>query len=167
MPKVTSGNNLRCYINGQFVGTASEIELPEIEMEMAEYEALGLYGTPEFPVGIQAMEATITWMSFDPLWAAAAADFAVAVNMQFRGVVEDYQTVGRVAETPLIITMRGLFKKNPLGSFSKNEMGEFESEIAPNYIKQVYGGETIFEYDAIANIYKVRGRDLLSSLLKV
>lgn len=167
MPKVTASNNLRCYIAGEFVGTASEIELPELEMEMVEYEALGLYGTPEFPAGIQAMEATITWLSFDPLWAKAAADFTTAVNMQFRGVVEEFETIGRMGETPLIVTMRGLFKKNPIGSFSKNEFGEFESELAPTYIKQVFGGEVILEYDAIANIYKVGGRDLLQSLLKV
>ena len=167
MPKVTASNNLRCYIAGEFIGCASEIELPEIEMEMVEYESLGLYGTPEFPAGIQAMEATITWMSFDPLWAKAAADFTTAVNMQFRGSVEEYETVGRIAEVPLVITMRALFKKNPIGSFSKNEFGEFESELSPLYIKQSYGGETVLEFDAIANIYKVGGRDLLNSLLKV
>lgn len=162
--KITSSNNLRCYINGQFIGSAMEIELPEIEMEMAEYEALGLYGTPEFPVGVQAMEATITWLSFDPLWANAAAEFTTAVNMQFRGLVEEYQTVGRTESTALVITMRGLFKKNPIGSFSKNEMGEFESELSVNYIKQAYGGAVVLEFDAIANIYKANGRDLLGNL---
>ncbi len=167
MPKITTGNNLRTYIDGEFVGTASEIELPELEFEMSEYEALGLYGTPEFPTGIQAMEATITWLSFDPAWAKKAADFTVATNLQFRGIVEDYQTVGRTEVTPLNITMRGIFKKNPIGSFSKNENGEFESELAVSYIKQVYGGQVILEYDAIANIYKANGRDILNSLLSV
>ncbi len=164
MPKVTSGNNLRTYINGEFIGCASEVELPEIEFEMAEYEALGLYGTPEFPVGIQAMEATITWLSFDPAWAKQAADFTLATTLQFRGIVEDFTTIGRTETIPLIMTLRGIFKKNPIGSFSKNENGEFESEIAASYVKQVYGGEVILEYDAIANIYKANGRDLLGSL---
>lgn len=162
--KITTGNNMRVYVNALFVGSAMEIELPEIEMEMAEYEALGTYGTPEFPAGIQAMEATITWLAFDPQWATAAADFTTAANIQCRGLVEDYDTVGRTDTTPLVITMRGLFKKNPIGSFSKSENGEFESELAVSYIKQIYGNQTVLEYDAIANIYKANGRDLLSRL---
>ena len=161
MPTVVSNANI--YLNGNnFVGKAKEVELPEIEPTLEEHEAMGLYGSPEFPVGIEPMEATITWASFYPEWARAAADFFSSVDIQCRASVEDHQTNGRVATQPLIVQMRAIFKKNPLGKYTQKEMAEYESELSVSYVKQTYGREVILEFDALNNIYKVGGVDRLA-----
>lgn len=164
MPKVTASNNFRVYVNGEFVSCASEVELPEIELEMVEYEGLGNFGTPEFPTGIQALEASITWISFEPIWAKAAAEFTKAVKIQVRGQVDEFTSEGRTETTTLLVELAGLFKKNPLGSFSKNEFAEFESELAVHYVRQVFGGEEILLYDIVNNIYKANGTDLFGDV---
>lgn len=161
MPNIISNANV--YLNGNnLVGRAKEVELPEVEATTVEHEALGLYGTVEYPVGIEPMKMTITWASFYPEWAEPAADFWQSVEVQVRTQVEDFQPTGRIATVPLIVTVRGMFKTNPLGSFSQKEEAEFESTISATYVKQVLGRNTILEYDAIANIYRVNGRDRLA-----
>lgn len=162
MPNIIYNANI--YLNGSnLAAQATELELPEIEPEMAEHEALGLYGTPVYPMGLQEMEATITWSSFYPEWARAAANFTQAVNLQARASVEIYEPSGRTAELPLLITMRGVFKKNPMGTYTQKEMAEFESDLSLTYIKQVFNGETMLECDVVANIYRVGGTDLLAN----
>jgi uncharacterized protein len=156
-------SNANIYIDGRsFVGKAKSVELPEIELEMAEFEALGMFGTPELPVGIQPIEATIEWSSFYPEVAKVAADFSKAVALELRGSVEEYNTQGRGPITPYKVMMRAVFKKNPLGSFTQKEMAEFESDLAIYYIKQSFGSEVILEVDVFNNIYKAGGKDLLA-----
>jgi uncharacterized protein len=155
--------NANVYIDGRsFVGQAKSVELPEIELEMAEFEALGLFGTPELVVGIQPLEATIEWSSFYPDLAKVAADFSEAVKIELRGSVEEFNTQGRSSVTPYKVMMRATFKKNPMGSFTQKEMAEFESELSVYYIKQSFGSEVLLEVDVFNNIYKTAGKDLLS-----
>jgi uncharacterized protein len=163
MPNLNVLSNANIYMEGNnFAGKAKEIELPEIELKMEEFDALGLYGTPELPNGIEPMEGTITWSSFYREVAEKVADFSKATNMQVRGSVEEFGTNGRSNIVPYVVTMRAIFKKNPLGSFATKELAEFESDISVYYVKQVYGGRTILEFDVFNNIYKVNGVDLLA-----
>ena len=59
--EVNRVTNANVYLNGNsLLGRAREIELPEVTHQMAEHEGMGLYGSPEFPSGLEAMEASIT-----------------------------------------------------------------------------------------------------------
>lgn len=67
------------------VGMATEVNLPDIEFEVDEDARVGLFGIVPAIAGIQAMECTITFDSWDEIWAKSVANFRKRVELQFRG----------------------------------------------------------------------------------
>ena len=154
MTAIRKLSNGRVYIDGvDAQGTASEVELPEIEMQVVEYEGLGLIGTPELPAGIEAMEATITWLHCPPEFSQAMFGVARTTNIQ---VVADQATYNQQTGTPVPGTYKCDLRVRPktigLGTVARGgDSFENENTFAVDYVKLQVNGTTLLEVDAYAS----------------
>lgn len=155
--------NANIYINGNnLLGRAEEVTLPEVKMKMSEHKALGMIGTIEFPSGIEKLEAKIKWNSwYADVWALVSNPYN-AVQLMVRKSVETYTSVGRVSEQPLVTFVVGQFKNIPLGNYKQHDNAEYESQMTVTACKQIINGVTVLEYDALSNIFRSNGVDLLA-----
>lgn len=159
--KLTNGN---VYIDGNnYLGAAKEIDLPKVVQVMAEYSGLGLAGKIELPSGIEKMESKITWNSFFPEVFKKIGDPSAAMEMQIRGNLEDWSSGGRGNQQPYVCYMTATQKELNFGSFKQHENVEHETNYSVYYVKLEVNGESIIEFDAMANIYKVNGTDIMET----
>jgi uncharacterized protein len=155
--------NANVYVNGSsFLGKAAEIDLPKITAVMAEHQALGMVGKIDLPSGFEKMEARIKWNSMYPDAMKRMANPFEMVSLQCRSSLEDYTAGGRTGEQAVVCFMKAQFKEVPMGNFKQHENVELESQLTVTYVKLEIGGEVIVEFDALANIYKVGGEDILA-----
>ncbi len=154
--------NANVYINGNsLLGKAEEIDLPKITAKMAEHKALGMQGAIELPTGFDKMEARIKWNSFYADVMSLMGDPYKVHAIQCRSSVEVYTAAGRTQQQPMVAFMRGQFKEIPAGNFKQHDNVEMESRLAVTYLKIEVNGQPKIEFDALANIYKVDGVDIL------
>lgn len=156
--------NANIYLDGgNQLGKSEEVKLPEVAQKMVEHKALGMVGMIELPAGVEKMTGEVKWSSFYKDVAKKVANPYAFLNLQIRANIETYSAQGRVAQTPLVVFLTVAFTKLPLGSFKQHDNAEFTSPFSCYYIKCVMDGEDIVEFDALSNIYKVGGVDLLAA----
>lgn len=151
------------YVNNSSKhGQASEITCPDVAFIMNEYKSLGMVGTSKQFNGIEAMEATIKWTYPDEDAQIALANPLKAVDLMVRSSKAVHDNEGLVEEQPVVIYLRGFPTKHQGGAFKAREDVEVESTLAVNYYKLEVDGAEIIEVDAVNNIFKVDGEDLLA-----
>ena len=154
--------NANIYVNGvSKLGTAEEITAPDIKFMLAEHKALGMVGKVELFSGIDKLEMKIKWNSF---YADVMAQFSNpfnALQLQIRSSLETYTSQGRSAEVPVVVYVTGMIKNVPMGNFKQHDNVELESTLTATYVKFQVNGVEVMEFDALANIYKVNGVDVL------
>lgn len=156
--------NLNGFINGNtLIGKMKKVKLPAVKQTMVKAENLGIYGSPQYPGGINELECTITWASIYEDVAQIVGNPFNMINFQFRGSIEDWGPSGRTEETPLVILVNGHSEENQIGEFSKKEASTQETKLSCEYVKVTIGGKEIVEIDVHANIWKAGGVDLLSN----
>ena len=167
MPNVTINKvtNATVYIDGgAHIGQASEISLPDLEQKMVTHNGLGLAGEFEVPVGFSPMEMSITWNAHYKDALKKLAVLGGSVKLQIRANIDEYTASGgRTSQTAMVIHLTAQPKNTAFGSFKQHENVELESKMNVTAIKMVIGGETIVDYDSIANIYIVDGVDQLAT----
>lgn len=155
--------NANVYVDGNsLLGKVEECKLPEIKMIMAEHKALGMQGKMEFPSGVDKMEATFKWNSLYPDVLAKVANPFQAVSVQLRGSLETWAQSGRISQGQVVAYLTGTFSKFPAGGFKQHDNVENENTMSVTYCKVEIEGREIIEFDAMANIYKADGVDLLA-----
>lgn len=157
--------NANVYINGaDHLGRVSEAKLPELLAATSEHKGLGMIGVIELPAGLQVMTMTLKWAGFYADAAVLAANPFKTHALQFRASQETYGADGRVGEVPLIVSVRGRWKKFQLGTLKPQEAAEWEDELTCDYVKVELGGRELVEVDVLNNIWRVDGVDLLVAL---
>ncbi len=156
--------NANVYLDGgSMLGRAEEITLPTLKAKMAEHKALGMVGTIESFAGFEKLEGKIKWSSLYPEVLKKTANPFTAVQLQVRGSLEVYTSAGRQDEKPVVVMLSVIFKSLPAGAFKQHDNVEVESEFTATYMKISVDGEEIVEIDALANIYKAGGQDVLAA----
>ena len=161
--KLQQVTNANVYVNGNcFLGRAEEIELPKLVALMVERKALGMVGKIELPAGFDKMNGSIKWASYyDDVMEAVANPFKM-IRLMVRSSVEEYNSeVGRASQKALVTHLSVMFKESSLGSHKQNDPAEYPSAYSCQYIKQVFDGKDVVEYDSMANIFKIGGEDQL------
>jgi len=154
--------NANVYVDGaNFLGRVEEATLAEIKMKMTEHKAVGMIGSVEFPSGIEKMEASLKWAGAYNEAMLLSNPF-VARKIMIRASVEKYDATGRVSEVPAVFTMTATAKNAQGGSFKQHDNWDATTQFNVTSIKIEYGGIAVLEYDAMANIYKVAGADILA-----
>ncbi len=155
--------NANIYINGKsLLGKAESIDLPDLKHMLSEHKAIGMVGKLELWSGIDKLEAKIKWNSFYADTLKKVANPFKALSMQVRSSLETYNSQGRVAQAPVVVYVTGMSKNMPLGNFKQHDNVEAETSFSVTYVKQVINGETILEFDVLANIFKVDGVDIMA-----
>lgn len=155
--------NANIYLDGNsLLGHAKVVKLPEIEIEQINHKALGMVGTVELPAGVNALSGEIQWDGFYPEVLAKSYNPFKNVQLMVRANVQVFNSQGLAAEEPMVCMLNAAFKKNPLGEYKPKEATEFTSEITVHSINQKVSGKELLFYDALANIYRVDGVDMLA-----
>jgi P2 family phage contractile tail tube protein len=156
--------NCNVYVNGTSqLGRCEEAKVPAIKNVMSEHKALGMIAKVELPSGIDKMEADFKWASFYPDILPTLANPFKAVALQVRGSLQTWDDSGLVAELPLVVHLRGQFKEVSFGDYKPQNPAEFPSKFSVSYVKCVSDGRELYEIDALSNILKVDGVDLLAT----
>jgi P2 family phage contractile tail tube protein len=156
--------NANVYVDGNsLLGKVQEATLPVIKYKASDHAALGMIGTVEFFSGIDKLEAKLKWTSFYEDVLKKVADPFKTFSVQLRSSVETYGAAGRTEEKPMVAYMTVQSKDFPAGSFKQHDNAELESTLNVTYYKLVIDGKDIVEIDVMSNIYKVDGKDVLST----
>src|SRR5262252_1202568 len=92
--------NANIYLDGvSLLGRAEEVELAFPKAKMADHKGLGMFGTAEFPAGIDKLEAKVKWAS---IYSEVLQTMSIFASHQFqvRASIEQYTSAGRTAEQP-------------------------------------------------------------------
>jgi len=151
------------YVNNASThGKATEVTCPDITPVMTDYNALGVIGGLKFFNGFEAMESTIKWKYADSDTLKACANFTKPVDIMVRSSKAEYDSGGELSEKSVVIYLKGYPTKHTTGGYKRGEDTEYETTLSVFYCKQEVDGEEIVELDAMNNIYKVDGEDLLA-----
>lgn len=156
--------NCNVFLDGNsLLGRAKDVTLPQLKQKMTPFEGLGLYGSPEFPSGLELMEVKFEWTAFYEEVMRQCSNPFRAMNIQVRASVEVWNSQGRSDEIPLVSSLTGTWKTFPGGKIERHDKGTWDSEFAASYIKTMFDGVDVYEIDVLANIYTVNGVDLLAN----
>lgn len=158
---VSRVTNANIYVDGNsLLGRADEVELAFPKAKMADHKGLGMFGTAEFPVGIDKLEAKVKWASIFPEVLSTLSIFA-SHQFQVRASIEQYTSQGRIAETPFIGLMTGQFKDGGPLNFKQHEQVDFPTTLVVYHCEYYILGIQYILYDVMANIYVINGIDQL------
>lgn len=158
--KITQGV---VYLDGKtMLGQCESVDLPELKFLFDEFKALGMVGKLELPTnGIDKVEGKIKMNSLYPDVARKLTPFDYR-QIQVRSSVSVHNSQGREREVPLVTFLTVAVKNMPLGKLGDHKNVDFEYDFACTYVKQVFDGRDVVEYDALANIFKIGGEDMLA-----
>jgi uncharacterized protein len=154
--------NANIYLDGNsLLGRAEEIELAWPKAKMVDHKGLGMFGTAEFPAGIDKLEAKVKWSS---IYSEVLQTISIFASHQFqvRASVEQYTSQGRTAELPFIGLMTAQFKDGGPLRFKQHEQVDFPTTLVVYHCEYYHGGVQYLLYDVLANIYVVNGVDQLA-----
>ena len=154
--------NANIYMDGaSLLGRAEEVELTFPKAKMVDHKGLGMFGTGEFPAGIDKLEAKLKWIS---VYEEVMANMSIFTSHQFqiRASKEMYTSQGRTAEVPFIGLMTAQFKDGGPLNFKQHEQVDFPTTLAVYHCEYYIGGVQFLLYDLMANMYVVNGVDQLA-----
>ncbi len=155
------GANL--YISGSStMGQIDEFNIPTVNAIMQDHQALGQFIKTEFARGIDKMETSFKINSiypdivklFNPL---------ETVELQLRASQAVYSGDTYSTEEEIIVNLRGTIKARSFDAFKQGEQVSGEVKMAVSYMKLTINGTEYEEIDAVNNIYKVNGTDVLAN----
>jgi P2 family phage contractile tail tube protein len=161
---ISSVTNCNVYINGiGLIGRASEVEVPHPKQKLVDHKGLGMVGGIKVWAGVEPLEATIKWASFDFLTLSLAMAPFTAQRFQVRGNLVQDGSAGVVAELPIVYHMTGKFHDAGKSPFKQHEMVENTTMVNVTHSELFIAGVQVYLYDAFANIYVVNGVDMLAN----
>src|SRR5436309_12884465 len=111
--RIFTWTGLRCW-------GADEVELAWPKAKMVDHKGLGMFGTAEFPAGIDKLEAKVKWSS---IYTEVLGSLSIFQSHQFqiRASIEQYTSQGRTAELPFVGLMTAQFKDGGPLNFKQHE----------------------------------------------
>lgn len=157
-------SNCNIYINGaNMLGSAEEVDLPDIKHKFQEHESLGMIGVAEFWSGIDKMEARIKWKSYGDRHIFENANPFKPVNIQVKMSRDLYVNGALEDEVPVTAYFTCSYKDFMGLKLKAKEIATYESNLAVYYYKLEVDGIVVTEIDILNNIMNVDGDDLLAN----
>lgn len=159
--KITQGN---AYLDGNnLLGKVESVDMPDIKFIFDEFKAMGMVGKVDLPTtGVDKLEGKIKFNSMYPDVAKKLTPFTYR-QLQIRSNVQVHSNNGVTQNLPLVTFMTIAVKNMPMGKYEQHKNFEQEFDFACTYIKQVYDGYEVLEFDALANVLKFNGEDMLAA----
>lgn len=162
MTQIVKLRNAAIYLEGTgYVGAASEIELPSLTYVMEDHDGLGMLGRIETPQGLDKMEGSITWNTWQERAYASMLDGSGMKLLQIRAQLTNFSAGSQFILGGYQASMRVFFKEIPLGGTIQQQQGSTpQTAFAVHACRLVTDGREVLNYDPMANILRVNGRDL-------
>lgn len=161
--QVNSLFNLNVYLDGtNLLGRAAEIKIPQPKGMRADYKGLGMIARIKVPTGLDALETTIKWASFDP---STLGDLSVLAMSQITclGDLQTLSAAGDVLEQPVIYNLTVMPKDTGDLSQKAQELAEYTTSFDVYHVDLTIGGNQLYLFDAFSNQYIVGGEDQLAT----
>ena len=155
--------NANIYLDGNsLLGRAEEVELAFPKAKMVDHKGLGMFGTAEFPVGIDKLEAKIKWAS---IYGEVLSTISIFRSHQFqiRASIEQYTSQGRTSEIPFVGLMTAQFKDGGPLNFKQHEQVDFPATLVVYHCEYYVAGVQYLLYDVMSNQYVINGVDQLAN----
>lgn len=157
--------NYRVYLEGNNLAGVATVDLPDIEAMSDTVSGAGIAGEVDSPIlgHFGSMAATITFRTITEDGMKLAAQKSHAV--EFRGSQQVYDAAnGNYQTVPVRIAVRGLPKRNGLGSLEVGSTTDSEVELELTYMKIFINNVERLEIDKYNFKYVVDGTDYLASV---
>ena len=158
-------HNANVYLDGQrLAGKLDELVLPVLKSKMHKVTALGIYGEIEVPVGMEAMEAKLTWNSiYAEHWAKIQPHRPV--SLMIKSNMETIQPGGMQTPAAVTVLLTGTFKEFPFGTIKPGErISGLETPIAVHFFQISIDGVPVKTVDILTNTYTSGAEDVLLPL---
>lgn len=160
IPRVLRNFNL--FVDGtSYAGRVTEAELPEINVKTEEHRGGGMDGVAEIDMGLEAMEAKLTFAEYiaDILKRVAKVN-GNGVRIQLRGAL---QRDGEKA-VPCVAELHGAFKTSTMGSWKAGDLATHEVSMSVRYFRLTLGGELMCEIDVDNMVRRIGDEDQMESI---
>lgn len=155
--------NLNVYLNGtSLLGRAAEIKIPQPKGMRTDYRGLGMVAKIRIPTGLDALEGSIKWSSFD---VTTLSGISVLQMAQFSalGDLQSLTASGDVLEQPVIYNFTALPSDvGPIDAKAQENI-EYTTAFDVYHVDLSIGGVQCFLFDAFSNQYIVGGVDQLAN----
>lgn len=161
--QINSLFNLNVYLNGtNLLGRAAEVKVPQPKGSRTEYRGLGMVGKMKIPTGMEALEGSIKWSSFDPSTLGQLSVLQMA-QISCLGDLQTLTAAGDILEQPVIFNMTAM--PNDLGPLDQKaqELAEYTTMFDVYHVDLKVGGVSLYSYDVFSNQYSVGGVDQLAN----
>ncbi len=154
--------NAAIWLDGSSLsGRAASYEIPWPTKKFEDYKALGLISELELPVGLEKMESTIEWSSFDAAVIQKLVDYSVH-SFQIRGTIDVITSQGLSAQLPAVFLLSGMVKNPGKPKGEAQTRVKYSATVTVWHSELTVAGVSIFVFDAFANVYTVGGVDQLA-----
>ncbi len=155
--------NANVYVAGNnLLGKAQEVRLPNISVQKTEHRPLGIFTTVALPQGIERMELSIVFQTFNADVLKKADPFN-PIDIAIRAVQQEYNNFGNLQETKQVrVYCRGTFRNLDLGTITAEDGGTRTHTVDLVFYQLIVDGQLIHQIDPLNAIYIVDGKDLLA-----
>ena len=155
--------NFRTFNDGQdYLGVASEIELPKLKMAGEEYRGSGMLAPVDIDLGLEKLEMAAT---YGGIVVGVLRQFGLTqVDGAMLRFVGAYQGDGNSQVTAAELVVRGRHMEIDPGSAKAGEDTEWKVNSTLAYLKWTINGSVEVEIDVVNNIYLVGGVDRMADI---
>jgi uncharacterized protein len=154
--------SVNVYLNGNnLLGRAAELKVPQPKGLRTDYKGLGMAARVKVPTGLDVLESTIKWASFDPTTIAQLSVMQMA-QISALGDLQTLSAAGDIAEQPVILNMVAMPQDPGPLDFKAQELVDFTTTLDVYHVDLSVGGTQIYLFDAFSNQYIVGGDDQLA-----
>ncbi|MGE4299816.1 MAG: phage major tail tube protein [Desulfovibrionaceae bacterium] len=160
IPKVLK--NFTVFVDGVgYAGKVAECEPPKLKVKREDFNAGGMAGPRKMDMGLEAMEATMTFEEYSPeLFKQFGLVPGGEVGVTMRGAMQ--------ANTPdaqaIIAVLRGKFHEDDLGTWKPGDKSQFKLTMDVHYYKLTINGEDLREIDMDNGVRIINGTDQMASV---
>jgi uncharacterized protein len=151
-----------CFVDGVgYAGRVEELELPKLTIKTEEWRGGGMDAPVEIDLGMEKLEATLTFAEYSPpLFALLGLVESAKVGLTLRGSTYSGEAGAQVI--PVEVNLRGAFRELDMGSWKAGEKGTFKCAVACRYYKLLIGGSERIEIDVNTMVRRIGGVDQLA-----
>lgn len=153
--------NFAVVVDGnQTAGVVDEITLPKLTRKMEDYRGGGMSGPVKVDLGMEAMEASLSFAEWNEKIIQHFGDCDVnGIPVRFVGYQE--RDDGDCGFDSIEVVMRGRWSELDLGNAKTGEMNSLKATVPLAYFKYIQNGVVLVEIDPLAMVENIGGTDRL------
>lgn len=150
--------NFTAFVDAKgYAGRVSEIELPKLTLKTEEFRAGGMDAPVEIDMGMEKIEASITFSEYDEeIFRHFGLTAGNGVGLTLRGARQN-----STGTDEIIINLTGIFKELDSGSWKSGDETTLKASVACTYYKLTIAGSELIEINTVGMVRKINGEDQL------